>query len=149
MNRKLLVAAASLALITGCKMENPLLTESPLPYGAPQFDKIKNEHYLPAFETAIAQAKAEIDAIVANTQEPTFENTIEALEFSGRTLDRVSSIFFNVFSMPSTLSLLTPSVSVIPLPAKISLILPTPIEAKPLDFRTSSIVSPVGSSEKS
>ena len=96
MNRKLLVAAASLALITGCKMENPLLTESPLPYGAPQFDKIKNEHYLPAFETAIAQAKAEIDAIVANTQEPTFENTIEALEFSGRTLDRVSSIFFNV-----------------------------------------------------
>lgn len=96
MNRKLLVAAASLALITSCKMENPLLTESPLPYGAPQFDKIKNEHYLPAFETAIAQAKAEIDAIVANTQEPTFENTIEALEFSGRTLDRVSSIFFNV-----------------------------------------------------
>ena len=90
------MAGAWLALMTGCNMENPLLTESALPYGAPQFDKIKNEHYLPAFETAIAQAKAEIDAIVANPDEPTFENTIEAMEFAGGTLDRVSSIFFNI-----------------------------------------------------
>ena len=96
MNNKLIMAGAWLALMTGCNMENPLLTESALPYGAPQFDKIKNEHYLPAFETAIAQAKAEIDAIVANPDEPTFENTIEAMEFAGGTLDRVSSIFFNI-----------------------------------------------------
>ena len=77
-------------------MENPLLSESPLPYGAPQFDKIKTEHYKPAFEQAVKEAKAEIDAIIANPDEPTFENTIEALEFSGRTLNNVSSIFYNV-----------------------------------------------------
>lgn len=77
-------------------MENPLLTESPLPYGAPQFDKIENKHYMPAFEQGIKEAKAEIDAIVANPAEPTFENTIQALEESGRTLNNVASIFYNI-----------------------------------------------------
>ena len=75
---------------------NPLLTDSQAPFGAPEFDKIKNEHYLPAFEAGIAEAKAEIDAIVANPEEPTFENTIEAMEFSGRTLNKVAGIFFNL-----------------------------------------------------
>ena len=95
---KSIIAAplAALALITACNMENPLLTESTLPYGAPQFDKIKNEHYMPAFETAIAEAKADIDAIVNNQEEPTFENTIEALEHSGRTLNKVVGIFYNL-----------------------------------------------------
>lgn len=77
-------------------MENPLLTESPCRWGAPQFDRIRVEHYLPAFETGIAEAKAEIDAIVSNPEAPDFHNTVEALEFSGRTLDRVSGIFFNL-----------------------------------------------------
>ncbi|MDD6975169.1 MAG: M3 family metallopeptidase [Bacteroidales bacterium] len=77
-------------------MENPLLTESKLPFGAPQFDKIRNEHYMPAFEQGIAEAKAEIDAIANNPEAPTFENTIEAMEYSGETLDRVSSIFYNL-----------------------------------------------------
>ncbi|MBR1960788.1 MAG: M3 family metallopeptidase [Bacteroidales bacterium] len=77
-------------------MENPLLTESSAPFGAPEFDKIKNEHYLPAFEAGIAEAKAEIDAIVANKEEPTFENTIEAMEVSGQTLNNVAGIFFNL-----------------------------------------------------
>jgi peptidyl-dipeptidase Dcp len=77
-------------------MENPLLTESSAPFGAPEFDKIKNEHYLPAFEAGIAEAKAEIDAIVANPDEPTFENTIEAMEVSGQTLSNVAGIFFNL-----------------------------------------------------
>ena len=85
-----------LALITSCKMENPLLTESPLPFGAPQFDKIQNEHYLPAFKAALEEAKAEIDAIVANPDEPDFVNTIEAMEYSGRTLNNIASIFFNL-----------------------------------------------------
>ncbi len=75
---------------------NPLLEESKLPYGAPQFDKIRNEHYLPAFKAGIAAAKSDIDAIVANPAEPDFENTIEALEFSGKALSRVSDIFFNI-----------------------------------------------------
>lgn len=75
---------------------NPLLEESALPYGAPQFDKIRNEHYLPAFKAGIDEAKSEIDAIVANPDEPDFENTIEALEYSGKTLSRVSDIFYNI-----------------------------------------------------
>lgn len=93
MKKKLLIAGAALALIS-CNMENPLLTESTAPFGAPQFDKIKNEHYLPAFEQGIAEAKAEIDAIVANQEEPTFENTIEAMEYAGQTLNKVANVFY-------------------------------------------------------
>ena len=96
MRNRMTAAAATLALITSCNMENPLLTESRCPYGAPQFDKIRHEHYLPAFKVGIEEAKAEIDAIVANPEAPDFENTIEALEYSGRTLDRVSGIFYNL-----------------------------------------------------
>ena len=94
--KKLLIAGVVLALITGCNMKNPLLVESTAPFGAPQFDKIENEHYLPAFETAIAEAKAEIDAIIANEEEPTFENTIEAMEYAGGTLNKVAGIFYAV-----------------------------------------------------
>ena len=91
------MAGLALALITSCSnMENPLLSESTAPFGAPQFDKIRTEHYLPAFETAIAEAKAEIDAIVSNPDEATFENTIEAMEYSGKTLNRVAGIFYNL-----------------------------------------------------
>ena len=95
MKKTLLIAGAALALIS-CNMNNPLLTESTAPFGAPQFDKIENEHYLPAFEQGIAEAKAEIDAIVANQEEPTFENTIEAMEYAGQTLNKVASIFYAV-----------------------------------------------------
>jgi Zn-dependent oligopeptidase len=62
------------------------------------FSKIKNEDYLPAFQEAIVLAKAEIDTIVNGTEKPTFQNTIEALAYSGDTLDRISSIFFNLNS---------------------------------------------------
>ena len=96
MKKILLAAFVIAAAITSCKMENPLLTESPLEYGAPQFDKIQNKHYLPAFEQAIKEAKAGIDAIVANPDEPSFANTIEAMEFGGEKLERVASIFFNL-----------------------------------------------------
>ena len=95
MKKTLLIAGAALALIS-CNMKNPLLTESTAPFGAPEFDKIENEHYLPAFEQGIAEAKAEIDAIVANQEEPTFENTIEAKEYAGQTLSKVASIFYAV-----------------------------------------------------
>jgi peptidyl-dipeptidase Dcp len=96
MIKKLIFAGLALAFMTSCKMENPLLTESKAPFGAPEFDKIRTEHYLPAFEAGIKEGKAEIDAIVANPDEPTFENTIEAMERSGSTLNRVASIFFNL-----------------------------------------------------
>lgn len=62
------------------------------------FSQIKNEDYLPAFNEGIAKAKAEIDAIVNNTEEPTFENTIAAMSYSGEMLERVSGIFFNLHS---------------------------------------------------
>ena len=96
MIKKLIIAGAALALITSCKMENPLLTESKAPFGAPEFDKIKTEHYLPAFEEGIKEGKAEIDAIVANPDEPTFENTIEAMEHVGAKLNKVAGIFYNL-----------------------------------------------------
>ncbi|MBL87141.1 MAG: peptidase M3 [Winogradskyella sp.] len=67
-------------------------------YNTAPFSKIKNEDFLPAFKTAIENAKNEIDAIVNNTESPTFQNTIEALDYSGEQLDRISSIFFNLNS---------------------------------------------------
>ena len=74
--------------------ENPLLQESTLPFGAPDFTKIQTEDYLPAFEFAIQQTRDNIQAIVDNTDSATFENTILAYEESGRLLDRVSRVFF-------------------------------------------------------
>jgi Zn-dependent oligopeptidase len=67
-------------------------------YNTAPFSKIKNEDFLPAFQKGIELAKAEIDAIIRNPIKPTFENTIEALAFSGDVLDRISSIFFNLNS---------------------------------------------------
>lgn len=86
-------------LLSSCKsdnMSNPLLEKSILRYGAPAFDEIRTEHYMPAFNAAIAKGKAEIDSIVNNPEDPTFENTILALEYAGSDLSRVSGIFFNV-----------------------------------------------------
>ena len=68
------------------------------PFNTAPFSKIKNEDFLPSFKTAIKKAKKEIDVIVKKADHPTFENTIEALEFSGQELDRISSIFFNLNS---------------------------------------------------
>lgn len=73
---------------------NPLLS----PFDTAPFSQIKTEHFKPAFLQAIEDAKAEIDAITANQETPTFKNTIEALEFSGQQLDRISSTFFNLNS---------------------------------------------------
>ncbi|MDX1327547.1 MAG: M3 family metallopeptidase [Arenibacter sp.] len=75
-------------------MNNPLLT----PFDTAPFSKIKNEHFKPAILQAIEDAKKEIDAITQNIEEPTFENTIAALDFSGQQLDRVTSVFFNLNS---------------------------------------------------
>ncbi|WP_242135786.1 M3 family metallopeptidase [Aestuariivivens marinum] len=68
------------------------------PFQTVPFSKIKDQHFLPAFKKAIAITKLEIDAIINNTEAPTFKNTIEALEFSGEQLDRISSLFFNLNS---------------------------------------------------
>ena len=73
--------------------KNPFLTEWDTPFGTPPFDKIKQGHYLPAFKKGIEEQKEEIESIIDNTEEPTFENTIEALEYSGSLLDKVSRVF--------------------------------------------------------
>ncbi|MGJ8659530.1 MAG: M3 family metallopeptidase [Cellulophaga fucicola] len=73
---------------------NPLLT----PFDTAPFSKLKNEHFMPAFKQAMTDARAEIDAITENTEAPTFANTIEALDFAGQQLDRISSVFFNLNS---------------------------------------------------
>ena len=77
---------------------NPLLQEFNTVHNTPPFDKIKTEHYLPAFEEAIKDARADIAKIVESKEEPTFENTILALEYAGKQLDHVSSVFFNINS---------------------------------------------------
>lgn len=79
-------------------MSNPLLADFNTPFSTAPFSKIKNKHFKPAFIEGIKLAKAEIDAITKNNSAPTFENTLEAMEFGGEKLDRISSIFFNLNS---------------------------------------------------
>ena len=80
------------------KMNNPLLEKFNTSHETAPFSKIKLEHYKPAIEIAIQKAKIEVDAIVNNKEKPTFKNTVEALEYSGKRLDDISSIFFNLNS---------------------------------------------------
>ena len=87
----IIVAASALA-------GNPLLESYKTPHQTIPFDELKNEHYFPAFQEAMKQHTAEIDAIVANPQAPTFENTIVALEKSGSLMSKVSSPFYNLLS---------------------------------------------------
>ena len=77
---------------------NPFMTESKLQYQAPEFDKIKDEHFQPAFEYGLKQQLFEIQQIANNTDAPTFENTILALENSGEVLKRAATVFFNFTS---------------------------------------------------
>jgi peptidyl-dipeptidase Dcp len=79
-------------------IKKSLIVPFKTPYNTAPFSKIQNEDFLPTFKEAINIAKKEIDDIVKNTKAPSFENTIEALEFSGEQLDRISSIFFNLNS---------------------------------------------------
>ena len=77
---------------------NPLLSAFNTPHQTPPFSQIKNEHFKPAIINAITEARKEIDAIINNSETPTFKNTIEALDFSGMLLSSVTSVFFNLNS---------------------------------------------------
>ena len=77
-------------------MKNPLLSDFNTPFDTVPFSQVENEHFQPAIEAAIKEAKEEIDQITANPEAPTFENTLEALEFSGERLGRITSLFFNL-----------------------------------------------------
>lgn len=78
--------------------KNPLLLDFITPYQTAPFNDIKPEHYMPAFLTAMEKGRSEIAAIIANSSAPTFSNTIEMLENSGKLLGRISNIFFNINS---------------------------------------------------
>ena len=82
--------------------ENPLLVEWDTPYGIPPFEQVQPEHYLPAFKAAMAAELAEVDAIVNNTEEPTFENTIEAYANTGELLSNVSAVFSSANGVKSS-----------------------------------------------
>ena len=94
--KKIVILGAIAMSMLACNKTNPLIDQPQTPYGVPAFDQVRIEHYLPAFEEAIRQDKAGIDAIIANPEEPTFENTIVALDRNGALLSRVSGVFYNV-----------------------------------------------------
>jgi len=90
--KKILILPVIAMTMLACNQE----TKRPTTYSVPSFGQIDIEQYLPAFEAAIAEQKAEVDAIVSNPEEPTFENTIVALDRTGMALDSIQGIFFNV-----------------------------------------------------
>ena len=99
------VASAVMMQVSSCQetqRENPLLAESSVPFGAPDFSKIDSTDYLPAFEVAIQQTRDNIAKIVESKDSATFENTILAYEESGRLLDRVSRVFFAIVEADKT-----------------------------------------------
>ena len=93
---------SSFAQNAGGKRQNPLLVKSSLPFGAPDFSKIQESDYLPAFEAGIKEQRANIQKIISNKKKPTFQNTILAYENSGMLLDRVSNVFFGLTSAHKT-----------------------------------------------
>ncbi|MBP7077620.1 MAG: M3 family metallopeptidase [Bacteroidales bacterium] len=123
MKRLILICLPLILLAGACKNkkatdmqpENPFFTAFDTPYGVPAFDKIKNEHYLPAFKEGIKRQEQEIKAITDNKEAPDFENTILALDQSGEMLTTVSSVFFNLLSAVSSDSLQTIAKEVTPL----------------------------------
>ena len=107
MNKKnlLILTFASMTMITSTTVaqkkqtnQNPFFEKYNTPYNVPAFDKIKVAHFKPAFLEGIKQQEKEIDAIASNTQKATFENTIVAMENSGKLLNEVSTVFFNLSS---------------------------------------------------
>jgi peptidyl-dipeptidase Dcp len=98
MKNKLLIFSVLLMTLVACNKteENPFFVKWNTPFGVPPFDQIENKHYMPAFEKAIKENRAEIDAIANSTEAPTFANTIEAFEKSGKLLDKVQGVFYNL-----------------------------------------------------
>ena len=96
--KKLFLFPLTIMMLTACAKHetNPLLEQSSTPYDVPAFGDIRLEHYRPAFDAAISEKEAEIQAICDNAEEPTFQNTIAALDRSGRLLANVSGVFFNL-----------------------------------------------------
>ena len=99
---------------------NPLLTEWNAPYGIPPFEDVKPEHYMPAYKVAMEQYRNEIDGIVSNPEEPTFENTIVAFDNSGELLSRISAVFGSANGVNSSEELRNISKELSPLLSELS-----------------------------
>lgn len=106
---------SSVAQNAGGNRQNPLLVKSSLPFGAPDFSKIQESDYLPAFEAGIKEQRANIQKIISNKKKPTFQNTILAYENSGMLLDRVSNVFFGLTSAHKTPGIAEAQKKVMPL----------------------------------
>ena len=106
---------SSFAQNAGGNRQNPLLVKSSLPFGAPDFSKIQESDYLPAFEAGIKEQRANIQKIISNKKKPTFQNTILAYENSGMLLDRVSNVFFGLTSAHKTPGIAEAQKKVMPL----------------------------------
>ena len=102
--KRILLSIAIIMTAVSCNV-NPFLTSWETPYGIPDFTQVKEKHYLPAVEAGIAQQTAEIQAIIDNPADPTFENVVEAYECSGAILDRVVGVLFNLAETDGTESL--------------------------------------------
>ncbi len=101
MKTNTLIILSLIVMLASCNQKktdtgNPFFAEYNTPFNVPPFDKIQNAHYLPAFEQGIKDHDVELEKIINNSEEPSFANTVEALEYSGRSLNKVASVFFNL-----------------------------------------------------
>ena len=100
----LLIELSIFCFMTSCNVQtpvkeaNPLLAEWNTPHQTPPFTEIKHKHYIPAIEATLKEAKEEVDVIINSSEQPTFQNTIMALELAGEKLDRATSVLFNLNS---------------------------------------------------
>ncbi|MEE3431041.1 MAG: peptidase M3, partial [Candidatus Cryptobacteroides sp.] len=96
--RKSILAIGAIMMMAACTQtsKNPFLEQWNTPYGVPPFDKIQLSDYIPAIKAGIEEQNKELDAIINNSEAPTFENTVAAYELSGQTLDNVSAVLFNL-----------------------------------------------------
>ena len=115
MKKLLSLCLLSIIMMSCNQSKNPFFEEYDTPYGAVPFDKIKVEHFMPAFQEGIKQQTAEIEAIVNNPEAPTFENTLEAMENSGQLLSKVSYVFSCLTGAETTDELTALSMEVSPL----------------------------------
>ena len=117
MIKKTLTILAVSCMMYSCATKtesNPFFTEFQTEYGVPSFDKIKLEHYEPAFLKGIEEQNRNIKAIIENSETPTFENTIVALDNSSPILDRVSAVFYNMTDAETTDALTELSIKIAP-----------------------------------
>lgn len=105
MKHIILTLAFTAAIMTSCNRTNPFLTEWDTPFGIPPFEQIQEKDYLPAIDAGIEQQRAEIEAIISNEEEPSFDNVIGAYDRSGEILAKVGGVLYNLSESDLTPSL--------------------------------------------